>query len=206
MSHPRPVSPDALPELLAEAILERAPARVAIDGAPPAGAEAVAGAVAGRLRLLGRPVIVVSTRWFLRAASLRWERGRTNPDALYEDWLDAAALRREVLDPAGPGGSRRILDRLRDPDTDRAVRAPYRGVEDREVIVVAGSLLLGRGLPFDLTIHMRLSRGALERRTPEAERWTLPAYARYAAEVAPDRHADIVVRADDPRHLAVAGC
>ena len=43
----------------------------------------------------------------------------------------------------------------------------------------------------------------LDRRTPDADRWTLPAYARYADEVVPARLADVVVRADDPRHPAV---
>lgn len=65
-----------------------------------------------------------------------------------------------------------------------------------------GGLLLGRGLPLDLAVHLRLSPGALERRTDPAERWTLPAYARYSEEAMPEEAADVVVRADDPRHPA----
>jgi hypothetical protein len=70
-------------------------------------------------------------------------------------------------------------------------------------VLVDGCLLLGRGLPFDLTVHLRLSAAALARRTPAEQRWTLPAYARYEAEVDPDRVADVVVRLDDPRHPAI---
>jgi hypothetical protein len=71
------------------------------------------------------------------------------------------------------------------------------------VVIVSGPLLLGRGLPFDVTIHLDLSTGALARRTPPELAWTLPAYARYAQEVDPTARADIVVRADDPRHPAL---
>jgi len=71
------------------------------------------------------------------------------------------------------------------------------------VLLVSGALLLGRGLPFDLTVHLALSPGALRRGTPPEWAWTLPAYARYDAEVDPALLADIVIRADDPDHPAV---
>jgi hypothetical protein len=64
-------------------------------------------------------------------------------------------------------------------------------------------MLLGRWFPLDLAVHLRLTPAALERRTPEAERWTLPAFARYAAEVRPEESADMTVRADDPRRPAL---
>lgn len=41
----------------------------------------------------------ISADDFLRPASLRFERGKQDPDARYTDWLDLGALRREVLDP-----------------------------------------------------------------------------------------------------------
>jgi hypothetical protein len=71
------------------------------------------------------------------------------------------------------------------------------------VVLVSGPLLLGGGLSFDLAVHLELSEKALERRTPPEERWTLPAFARYADEVSPASFADLVVRADDPRRPAV---
>jgi hypothetical protein len=202
----QPVSPDRLGPLLAELIVARRPdhpLRVAVDGPPPAAPDALADAVAGSVRLLGRPTLRLGSRWFLRPASVRLERGRTDPDAYYEAWLDVAALRREVLDPLGPGGDRRYLPTRWDPDRDRATRAGYLVAAPDAVVLVDGTLLLGQGLPFDLTIHLRLSPAALARRAAAAERWTLPAFARYEAEVAPAEHADVVVRADDPRHPAV---
>jgi len=70
-------------------------------------------------------------------------------------------------------------------------------------VIVSGPLLLGRGLPFELTVHLDLSPGALARRTPPELAWTLPAYDRYREEVDPTAFADVVVRVDDPRHPAV---
>jgi hypothetical protein len=148
-------------------------------------------------------VVRVSTRWFRRPASVRLEHGHRDPDAYYDGWLDAAALRREVLDRLGPGGDGRYLPTLWDPDRDRATRAGYATAPRGAVLLVDGPLLLGRGLPFDLTVHLRLSAAALARRTAPDRLWTLPAFARYEQEVRPGEVADAVVRVDDPRHPAL---
>lgn len=198
-----PVSPDRLPDALADLIDARpGTVRVLVDGPPAAAPDTLADALVDPLRLRGRPALRVGARWFQRPASVRLERGRTDPDAYYDDRLDLAALRREVLDPLGPGGDGRWLPTLWDPDTDRATRAGYRQAPPGAVLLLDGDLLLGRGLPAELTVHLRLSAGALDRRGTAA--WTLPAYARYRAEVDPERTADVVIRADDPRHPALA--
>jgi hypothetical protein len=202
----RPISPPALVEELADLIAAARPSarvRVAVDGAPVARPEALADALVGPLRLRGRDVLRVSAADFLRPASLRLEHGRTDPDAFYTDWLDRSGLVREVLGPLAPGGSGRVLPTLWDSAADRATRAPYVTLPSDAVLLLDGGLLLGRGLPLDLTVHLWLSPGALLRRTPAGQRWTLPAYARYEDEAAPARAADVVVRADDPRHPAL---
>jgi len=201
----RPVSFDVLVEELADrlAAFGDEHVRVAVDGAPVAGPGALADALVDPLRVRGRPAVRISTDDFLRPASLRLELGRTNPDAFYAGWLDEAGLRREVLDPAGPLGSGRILTRLWDARTDRSAREPYVQLEPGAILLVSGPLLLGAGLPFDLTVHLELSAAALDRRTEAGERWTLPAYARYGDEVDPAAFADVVVRVDDPRHPAM---
>ncbi|ROP34236.1 hypothetical protein EDD30_7315 [Couchioplanes caeruleus] len=177
--------------------------RVAIDGPSAADPGVLAAALIAPLRLRGRPAVHVSTADFLRPASLRLEFGRTNPDSFYAGWIDEAGLRREVLDPAGPLGSGRIVTRLWNAATDRAAREPYAELPPEAVVLVSGSLLLGAGLPFDVTVHLALSPAALARRTDPAEHWTLPAFARYAAEVDPAAFADVVVRLDDPRRPAM---
>jgi hypothetical protein len=101
------------------------------------------------------------------------------------------------------GGTGRVLPSLWDPVTDRATRAPYLQLPAGAVVVVSGTMLLGAGLDFDVTVHLTQSPAALARRTEPEMRWTLPAFARYDEEVMPQDLADVVVRADDPRHPAL---
>ncbi len=154
---------------------------------PLAGPEPLADALVEELRLRGRPAHAVPANGFLRSASLRLEQGRTNPDAFYTDWLDESGLRREVLDPAGPGGSGRILPSLWDPATDRASRAGYSPLEPAAVVLVTGGFLLGGALAFDLTVHLVVSPGALARRTPPDWAWTLAGLAAVRVRGRPGR-------------------
>ena len=202
----RPVSVSALVDELVDQLTSREPdssLRVAVDGAAAAAPARLADALVDPLRVRGRPALRVDAGDFLRPASLRLEFGRHNPDSFYTRWFDESALAREVLDPAGPGGSGRVLTRLWDARTDRAARAPYHDLSPGAVLLVSGPFLLGGGLSFDFTVHLELSAGALARRTPPEQRWALPAFERYAAEVAPAAFADVVVRLDDPRRPAL---
>ena len=178
-------------------------ARVVLDGAPAAGPGSLADRVADVLRERGRAVLRVSAADFLRPASVRLERGREDPDAYYDDWLDESALRREVLGPLDPGGAGAVLPRLWNPATDRSYRAQRVPLPRPGVLLLDGPLLLGRGLPAELTVHLALSPGALARSVPENQRWTLPAFDRYRREVDPESVADVVVRNDHPAHPAV---
>ncbi|MCG8914637.1 uridine kinase [Actinokineospora sp. PR83] len=202
----RPVTPEVLVRELTDRVVagERTEwTRVILDGAPPARPDELAEALVEPLRVLGRPVLRVGAADFLRPASLRFERGRADPDARYELWLDEGALRREVLDPLSPGGTGRVLPALWNAATDRATRADYTELPPGGVLLLDGELLLGRGLPHELSVHLWLSAPALARRLPADEHWALPAFARYDAEVRPLHTADTGVRADDPRHPAV---
>lgn len=177
--------------------------RVAIDGAPAAAPGCLADELVNPLRLRGRPVLRVSADDFLRPASLRLEFGRTDPDVYYSEWLNTEALKREVFGPLAPGGNGRVLPSLWDAATDRATRADYVDLAAGGVLVLDGALLLGRGLPLDVTVHLSLSAGALARRTPLEQSWTIPAYQRYQDEVDPENAADFVVRMDDAKHPAL---
>ncbi|TCB94274.1 uridine kinase [Micromonospora zingiberis] len=202
----RPISPQRLVTELTQRLARTESAgrlRVAVDGPAAARPDQLAAALVDPLRALGRPARHIRAEDFLRPASVRLERGRTNPDAYYEGWVDEAGLRREVLDPAGPAGTGRILPSLWDARADRASRAGYVELPSGGVVLVSGAFLLGGGLPFDVTVHLELSAAALSRHTAPDLAWTLPAYARYAAEVAPATFADLVVRVDDPRRPAI---
>ncbi|HVV08766.1 uridine kinase [Amycolatopsis sp.] len=201
----RPISFERLAGELVERILALPGTpwvRIAIDGA--VGAGALADALVDPLRVNGRPAQRVSTVDFLKPASLRFEKGRQDPEARYYDWLDENALRREVLEPLSPGGTGLVLPALWDAERDRATRMERTELPPGGVLIADGELLLGRGLPFELTVHLALSTGALRRRLPEDEHWALPAFEQYEREVNPAEVADVLVRADDPRHPAVA--
>jgi hypothetical protein len=202
----RPVSPSALVAELAASLAARpadAWVRVIVDGAPPASPGELADRLAAELRVLGRAVLRVSASDFLRPASLRFERGREDPDSRYEDWLDLGALAREVLDPVKPGGSGQVLPSLWNTGTDRATRASYVSLPPGGVLIVSGELLLGRGLAYEHGVHLWMSAPALARRMPANEVWALPAFARYDREVRPLHTADTGVRVDDPARPAV---
>lgn len=200
MTHVEPTTPAAAAETIADYVFGL-PGRIrlAVDAPPCADPAAIGDAVVAALD--GRPALHVRADRFWRAASLRFEFGRQNPDEWLTAWLDEDALRREVLEPFAESGQ--ALPGLRDPDTDRSLRIEPVILHGDAVLVVSGSALLGRGLPFDASVHVRLSPAALERRTPESQRWILPALVRYSDEYDPEGEADLVVRWDDPKHPAV---
>lgn len=198
----RPVDPAALPALIAARLASaHGTVRVAVDGPPCARPHEFAASLAEPLRLLGRPSEQVSAETFWRDASLRLEYGREDVES-FPTWLDAAALRREVLDPVVDTAT--FLPSLRDPSTNRVTREPRRQAPPGTVLVVSGWLLLGRGLPFDVTIHLAVSAAARARRTSADCSWTLPAFDHYDVDVRPSETADVVVRWDDPRHPAIS--
>lgn len=199
-----PVTPDRLVDEVVELVAARpGRLRLALDGPPPTRPLDLAERVADDLRARGRAAVVVDAADFLRPASVRLEFGREDPDEFLDGWLDTGGLRREVLDPAGPDGSGRVLPRLWDVAADRAHRDRYVQLPADGVVVLAGALLLGRGLPLDLAVHLRMTGAALARTLPDADRWTLPAYARYADERAPDTLADLLVLSDHPDRPAL---
>ncbi|HLY34960.1 MAG TPA: hypothetical protein VKQ07_10545 [Jatrophihabitantaceae bacterium] len=206
MSRFRATTPQRLVGELAEwlaSLTAPGPAlRVAVDGAPVAQPVALARSLVDPLRERGRPTAIVAADTFWRDASLRLEYGREDVDA-YLEWLDAAALQREVLDPLGAGGSGQFITSLRDPRTNRATRAELVTAGPGAIVVVAGALLFGRGLPFDATVHLSLTSAALRRRTDADDLWTLVAFEQYERTTGPQRTADVLVRVDDPARPAI---
>lgn len=168
--------------------------RVLVDGWAVTQPERLAADLVEPLRAAGRAAVVVRAADFLRPASVRWEFGRDDPDALLDIALDSGALIREVLDPWEAGTV--YLPALWDADHDRSARRRTEPVPDRGVLILAGELLLGRWLPADLSAHLALRPDMLARRLPADEQWRLAADARYRDEVDPEAVADLVVRVD----------
>jgi hypothetical protein len=170
-------------------------ARVLLDGV---GSHLLADDLVAGLAAAGRSPVRICSREFWRPAGQRLEHGREDPDAFRDNWLDAPALRREVLDPAAGGW---VLPRLWDVDRDRSARAVRQPVPDRAVLLVDGIFLLGLGLPAEAVVHVALSTGALRRRG--VPHWQLPAFASYDVLVGPGHVCDVLVRAEDPLRPAV---
>jgi hypothetical protein len=211
---PEPLSPAALAARIADAAGRAAVVaaqqghglRLAVEGPVPDDAAALADAVAAALADRAMPVARVRADEFLRARSLRLERGDADPGAFFDGWYDLAALRREVLDPLGPGGSLRWLPGLRDPRTDRPLRWPAVAAAPGTVAVVDG-LFLGRwdvADAVDLRVFLDVSPAARARRVPAEERArVLPAWERYLEWCDPAASAAFVVRHDRPSHPAL---
>ncbi|MBO3101485.1 uridine kinase [Cellulomonas sp. zg-ZUI168] len=198
----QPVTPDVLVDRLVRLVdVHEGRVRVLVDGAPPTRPGALADALVEPLRGLGRPVVRVHADDFVRPASVRYERGRRDPDAYLEDRLDVGALAREVLDPFIETG--RYLPTLWDAVADRSTRAAVEHAPDRAVLVLDGALLLGRWLDADLTVHLAVRPSTLARTTAPGDAWALAAFARYDEEVLPGSVADVVVHVDDPRRPAL---
>jgi len=171
---------------------------VAIDGADAAGPLDFAEPVRAAIRADGRAAHIVSLHDFVRPASLRLEYGRADEESYRTMWFDYAALRREVIDSLRESG--RWLPRLWDAASDRSARDRIRIAGSDDVVLVAGPMLLGRGLGFDVTVRLDLSPGALERATASEDRWTVRALLDHDAST---EQPDVFVRWDHPDRPAI---
>ncbi|MFD5179278.1 hypothetical protein ACFWM1_25955 [Nocardia sp. NPDC058379] len=176
-----PISPAAVAGLVADRLAALPGRRVlAVDGADAAAPVELARRIADTLAERGRSAEVVALHDFVRPASLRMEYGRDDEWSYRTAWFDYDAVRREILDAVRTAG--RWLPALWDEARDRSARASIRPAPADLVLVLAGPMLLGRGLDFDLTVRLELSDQAALRRTPPTERWTLPALREHDAE------------------------
>jgi hypothetical protein len=189
-----PRSPDALADDLVGLVADLPDrARVLFDGV---GASEIADSLLPGLTARGRHPVRVHGADFQRSAGERFRNGREDAETFRDGWTDTGTLTREVL----RSGST-VLPTLRDPATDRSTRAAPVELPERAVVLVDGLFLLGLGLPAALVVHVALSAGARTRRGVPG--WQLEAFASYDELVRPGDVADVLVRAEDPRHPAV---
>ncbi|WP_216900675.1 hypothetical protein [Nocardia alni] len=194
-----PITADALVESVAEradALAGRAV--VAVDGADAADPRAFAESVAELIRARGRLAAVVSLHDYVRPASLRLEFGR-DENSYRTAWFDYPGLNREVLQALREHD--RWLPALWHEQTDRSARATPHSATADTILLVAGPMLLGRGLRFDLTVELRLSEGALRRASTPDDDFVVEALLYHRREQG--EAADILVAWDHPDRPAL---
>jgi hypothetical protein len=204
VGQPVPIFPD----LLMESILDSCPAGgrsiALVDGADAAQPAEFATRTAEHARSRGRAAAVVDLHDYVRPASIRFEYSRTDELSYRTLWFDYDALVREVVAPLRPGGNGHFLPRLWDESTDRSARARSVEAASDQIVLIAGPMLLGRGLNVDLSVHLRLSENALRRRTDPVHLWTCAPLLQYYDSLASSaERPDFLVRWDHPDRPAL---
>ncbi|MEE9608277.1 MAG: uridine kinase [Myxococcota bacterium] len=193
----------------------RHPVRVAIDGVEAAGKTTLADELVAPLERGGASVIRSSIDGFHHPRALRHRRGATSPEGYYADSFDGKQLVGALLEPLGPGGSRRYRRAVFDYRLDAPVEAPLEEARADAILLFDGVFLMRPELRerWDLSIFVRVDFGvALERaerrdlalfggpsevRRRYEQRY-IPAQRRYLAESLPERLASIAVDNNDP--------
>lgn len=116
-------------------------ARLAIDGVDGAGKTTFADELATVIADLGRPVIRASVDSFHHPREIRYARGKQSPIGFFEDSYNYALLKKCLLDPLGPGGSRRYCTAAFDHVSDAAVPLVERVAPPTSVLLLDGIFL-----------------------------------------------------------------
>jgi uridine kinase len=189
------------------------PLRVAVEGITSSGKTTFASEVAEAVGAQGRPVARVSMDGYHHRRAHRHRQGRLSADGYYEDAYDLDRAARELLQPLGPGGTRRYRDRIIDLATDEPADSWAEAAPDT-VLVVDGSFLQRAELRdhwdeviyLDVAFEVALARGvardaaAFGGRDAATEAFTQRYHAaghRYLDEVDPRRRATIVIDNND---------
>lgn len=196
------------------------PTRVAVDGVDAAGKTTLAAELAQALGVLGRSVIRASLDGFHRPRAQRYRRGADSPQGYYEDSFDYPALRTCLLDPLGPGGSRRFRRAVFDVRTDTELDLPEELAPADAILLCDGVFLLRTQLAacWDYRIFVAVPFAVALARAQVRDRATLgsaaavraryrqryiPGQRLYLAAAHPRARADAVVSNADLAHPTV---
>ncbi|GAA4605248.1 uridine kinase [Actinoplanes octamycinicus] len=180
--------------------------RVGVDGPDGSGKTFFAERLAGAVRALGRPVVRVSIDDFHNVREVRYRQGRTSPRGFWEDSYNYERFRADVLEPFGPGGSRRYRTAAHDLATDEVLYPDRQEAAPGTVLIVDG-LFLHRdeiGQVWDLSVFLDVPFRETARRMAERDgtepdpdhpsmRRYVEAQRRYFATCSPQRRADILI-------------
>lgn len=191
------------------------PLRVAIDGVDGAGKTIMADELAIYIKQYGRQVIRASTDSFHRPRVERYRRGPDSPEGFYYDSFDHDRIRRELLEPLGPGGQLEYRAAAFDWRSDSFVNAPCARAPIDAILLFDGifaqrpeladcwELRIFLDVDFTETLRRSFVRDARPGQTAqELERRFWARYAAgqriYLSTVRPAESADIVIDNNDP--------
>ncbi len=116
------------------------PIRVAIDGIDAAGKTTLADELANELPQ--HPIIRASIDGFHQPRAIRYRRGSDSPIGYYYDSFDYDAFKAELLQPLGPGGSRRYRTMCYDYRHDHPLDSPRKLAPPNAMLLCDGVFLL----------------------------------------------------------------
>ena len=146
--------------------------RVGVNGVDGVGKTVFADTLARAVEAQGRAVIRASVDGFHNPRKDRYWRGGASPEGFYLDSYDYAGLKRRLLDPLGPHGSRIYCSAIFDNLTDAPLPMRMLLADPTSVLVFDGVFLHRPELrdvwdlsifldaPFDVTIPRGAGRGA----------------------------------------------
>lgn len=119
------------------------PTRVAVEGRSAAGKTTLADNLAEAVRARGREALRASIDDFHPPGyKFRSQRGEFTPRAYYDEGYDYRAFSELLLQPLGPGGTRRRRTALFDSYHDTWMPEEWHDVGDQAVVIVDGAYLL----------------------------------------------------------------
>ena len=200
------------------------PVRVAVDGPDAAGKTMLANELA-EFSAGKRQVIRAGIDGFHNPRELRYRRGPNSSEGYFLDSFDYETLRKLLLEPLGPGGSRRYRRAIFDYRVDGEVEAQEEEALPGAILIFDGVFLLRpelRGL-WDFSIFVQADFDEIVRRAEARDRELMggaeavreryrsryiPGQELYFGRCAPQDVADVVVDntdVSDPKLVRFAG-
>lgn len=180
--------------------------RVGIDGVDGSGKTVFADELADALKIRGREVVRISVDDFHNVSALRYRRGRSSPEGFWLDSFNYERLRVDVLEPLGPGGSRRYRWTALDLASDVVLNPAPKVAPPGSVLVVDGLFLhrdelagewdfsIFLDVPFEVTAkRMAMRDGTVPDPQHPSMRRYVEAQQIYFGECAPRQQASVVI-------------
>jgi uridine kinase len=186
------------------------PVRVAIDGVDGVGKTTFADELEPVVASHGRPVIRASIDSFHNPRSVRYRLGRNSPEGFFRDSFNYSALTGVLLEPLGPGGSRRYRRAVFEYRTDSELTTPVETAGEDAILLFDGVFLhcpelrsywecsIFLDAPFEVTIARAAARdgSSSDVAAPENQRY-IEGQRLYLQTCEPRRAATIVIKYDN---------